>query len=140
MDKGGGAMRLKMWILWIFLVIFMFLAVNLSWAFDPVPRSRTPNSYKYEKGNYEGAPSQRGSIDRNAINRRYEKAQRRVRADGEFAYREKRWLHQSRNRVNKDIKCDQGINRGFNRGYIPNKHKQPIFPRFSIGISFPWLH
>jgi hypothetical protein len=133
-------MRLKMWILWIFLVIFMFPAINLSWAFDSVPRSRTPNSYRHEKGNYEGASSQRGSINHNAINRRYEKAQRQVRADGKLDYRETRWLHQSRNRVGKGIKRDQGINRGYNRGYIPNRHKQPIFPRFSIGISFPWIH
>ena len=132
-------MRLKIGIFWIFLVIFMFPAVNISWAFDPLPRSRTLNSYKYETGNYEGAPSQKGSIH-NAINRRYEKAQRRSWADGRSAYRETRRLHQSRNRVNKDIKRDQGIDRDFNRGYLPNKHKQPVFPRFSISISFPWIH
>jgi hypothetical protein len=125
-----------------FFVIFMFLAINTSWADDPIPRSRTSTSYKYDRGKSGRAPTQRGAIHIHKAQLRYEKARRLAWADGKLTYRERRRLHAIRTLPEKGINRHKGNHLHYTRGPINKKHKQYFIPRFSIGFSFskPWIH
>jgi hypothetical protein len=135
-------MKLKIYILGTFLVIYMFLAINISWADDPIPRSRTLASHESDRGKSGTGLPGKGLTYLNKAQWRYEKAGRKAWADGKLTYHEMRRLHQIWNPVSKDIKHHKGNHRDYNRGYLRAKEKRPVFPRFSIDFSFskPWIH
>ena len=135
-------MKSKIYILGTFLVIFIFLAINTSWADDPIPRPRTSTSYKYDRGKSGGALSPKRAIYLNQPNRRYENARRLAWADGKSTYRERRRHHNIRTMAGKGIKHHKGYRLDYTRGQIHKKPKGYFIPRFSIRFSFskPWIH
>ena len=135
-------MKSKIYILGIFLVIFMFLAINISWADDSIPRSRTFGSYGYDRGKSGPGLPQKGLTHQNRAPREYEKAGRPAWADGKFTYRERHRFQNNRSQTGKGIKRRKGNYRDYTRGHINKKPKQPFIPRFSIDFPFskPWIH
>ena len=125
-------MKSNIYILGIFLVIFMFLAFNISWADDSIPRSRTFGSYGYDRGKGRSGLPQKGLTHQNRAKRGYEKAGRQAWADGKFTDRERYRFHNNRSLTGKGIK----------HRHINKKPKQPFIPRFTIDFSFskPWIH
>lgn len=135
-------MKSKTVILGVFLVILMFLAINMSWARDPIPRYPTYRSLIYDRGKNGGKLTQKGFIRLNKEQRRFERARRQAWADGKLSYQEMRRLHQIRKKACKDIPNHKVTHRHYNRGYVSYRYERPAFPRFSISLSFskPWIH
>ena len=135
-------MKSKKYFLGTLLVIFMFLAFNISWADDSISRSRSLISFEHIRGKSGNGLPQKGLTHLNKGQRRHEKVGRQAWADGKLTYRERHRLHNIRKLTGKGIKRHESNHFDYTRGNINKKPKQPFIPRFSIDFSFskPWIH